>query len=155
MRPIYAIRAGGRGDLSLPEGESSSERVVWSVRRGGTYIPTPILYEGLLYMLHNDGRMTAHNANTGELVYRARVGKAESFSSSPVAADGKLYLTSEEGRTYVVRSGPVYQVLAENELGEIVMATPAISDGMMIVRGMNHVYALGESAAAEADSSSR
>lgn len=154
VRPIYAIRPGGRGDLSLPEGESSSERVVWSVARGGTYIPTPILYEGLLYMLHNDGRMTAHDAESGQLVYRARVGKAESFSSSPVAADGKLYLTSEEGKTYVIRSGPVHQVLVENELGEVVMASPAISDGMMIVRGMSHVFALGEGSGAEASSSS-
>ncbi len=142
VRPIYAIRAGSRGDLSLTEGQTSSERIVWSVTRGGTYIPTPILYEGRLYMLHNDGRMSVHDAATGELVYRQRVGKAASFSGSPVAADGKLYITSEEGKTFVIRSGPVYDVLAENDLGDVVMTTPAISDGTMVVRGKDHVYAL-------------
>jgi len=144
VRPIYAIRPGGRGDLTLSEGETSSESIVWSTTRGGTYIPTPIIYEDILYMTHNNGRLTAHDTATGEQLYRARVGTSDSFAGSPVAADGRLYFTNEEGRTYVVRSGPVYEELGRNELGEIVMTTPAISDGMMIVRGMNHVWALSE-----------
>ncbi len=144
VRPIYAIRPGGRGDISLPQGESESEHIAWSQNRGGTYIPSPTVYGDLLYMTHNDGRLSAHNAATGERVYRARVGKAESFSGSPVAADGKLYFTTEEGKTIVVRSGPVFEKIAENELGEIVMTTPAISDGTLYLRGMNHVFALAE-----------
>ncbi len=144
VRPIYAIKPGGRGDLTLPEGETSGAHVLWSTSRGGTYIPTPIVYRGLLYVLHNSGRLSVHHATTGELVYRARVGKAASFSSSPVAADGRLYFTTEEGTTYVVRAGATYQVLETNQLGEVVMSTPAIADGLMVIRGARHVYGLGE-----------
>lgn len=143
-RPIYAIRPGGRGDLSLPEGETASEHIAWSVNPGGTYIPTPIVYRGILYMLNNNGRLAAYDAATGERIYRERVGQADSFSGSPVAADGRLYLTSEQGRTFVVKAGRTYELLETNELGEVVMTTPAISDGLLIFRGMEHVYGLGE-----------
>ncbi|MEM7587926.1 MAG: PQQ-binding-like beta-propeller repeat protein [Acidobacteriota bacterium] len=148
VRPIYAIRPGGRGDLTLPEGETASDTIMWSQSRGGTYIPTPIVYRGILYMLHNNGRLTAHDAKTGELHYRGRVGKAGSYSSSPVAADGKLYFTSEDGTTYVVRAGTEYQELASSELGEVVMTTPAISDGHLLIRGAKHLYALSETTGA-------
>ena len=143
VRPIYAVKPGGRGDMTLPEEETSSPHVLWSTSRGGTYIPTPIVYRGILYMLHNNGRLTAHDAATGEQLYRERVGKAASYSASTVAADGRLFMTSEEGVTTVVRAGKVYQELAVNTLGEVVMTTPAISDGLMVVRGAQHVYGLG------------
>ncbi len=142
-RPIYAIKPGGKGDLSLPEGESAGGSVQWSVSRGGTYIPTPILYRGILYMLHNNGRMSAHEAATGEELYRQRVGAGASFSGSPVAADGRLYMTSEEGITFVIRAGRDFELLGENPLGEVVMTTPAISDGLLVIRGMDHIYGLG------------
>ncbi len=144
VRPIYAIKPGGRGDLTLTEDEKSSEHVLWSESRGGTYIPTPIVYRGLLYILHNNGRLAAHDAATGELHYRERVGSAASFSGSPVAADGRLFFTTEEGKTFVVRAGKDYQVLATNELDEVVMTSPAISDGLLVMRGARHVYGLGE-----------
>lgn len=146
VQPIYAVRPGGRGDLSLTDGESESEHIAWSTKRGGTYIPSPLVYEGILYMTHNNGRLSAHDAKTGERLYRARVGRNESLTGSPVAADGKLYFTSEEGTTFVVRSGPVFELLAENHLGEIVGTTPAISGGVMYLRGMDHVYAIAEGA---------
>ena len=149
VRPIYAIRPGGRGDLTLPEGETSGDHVVWSVTRGGTYIPTPIVYRGLLYMLHNNGRLTVHEADTGELIYRERVGQAGSYSSSPVAADGRIYFTNEEGVTTVVRAGRAYEVLETNDLGEVVMTSPAISDGLMVVRSAQHLYGLGAVGPAE------
>ena len=142
-RPIYAIEAGGRGDLTLPEGETSSAHIRWSSRQGGTYIPSPIVYRGILYLLNNNGRLAAYDAETGERIYRQRVGRGESFSGSPVAADGRLYLTTEEGRTFVLRAGKTYEVLAQNELGEVVMTVPAISDGLLILRGMDHVYGIG------------
>ncbi len=147
VRPIYAVKPGGRGDLTLPEGETASDHVLWSTSRGGTYIPTPIVYRGLLYVLHNNGRLTVHDAATGELAYRGRVGKAASFSSSPVAADGRLYFTTEEGTTYVVRAGATYQVLETNHLGEIVMSTPAMSGGLLVIRGARHVFGLSEDTA--------
>ncbi|MEO1083323.1 MAG: PQQ-binding-like beta-propeller repeat protein [Acidobacteriota bacterium] len=144
VRPIYAIAPGGRGDLSPAEGETSSEYLVWSVKPGGTYMPTPIAYGGLLYMLNNNGRLAAYDTKTGERVYRQRVGRgATGFSGSPVAADGRLFLTTEDGDTHVVRAGRDYEHLGVNELGEVVMTTPAISDGVFVIRGMKHVYGLG------------
>lgn len=147
-RPVYAIRPGGRGDLTLAEGSQSNDTILWSDARGGTYIPTPIAYRGILYLLHNNGRLTAYDAKTGELHYRTRVGRGNSFSGSPVAADGFLLLTTEEGRTYVVRAGTSYEEVGVNELGEVVMTTPAISDGLFVIRGMKHLYGIGRPAAA-------
>ena len=153
VRPIYAIKLGGRGDLTLPEGETTSDHVQWSQSRGGTYIPTPTVYRGILYMLHNSGRITAHDAATGELHYRDRVGKSASFSASPVAADGRQFITNEEGTTTVVRAGKVFEVLETNELDEVMMTTPAISDGLLLIRGAKHLFAFGEDPAPEAETS--
>ena len=147
VRPIYAIAPGGRGDLTLAEGESAGGAVTWSHDRGGTYMPTPLAYRGLLYVLQNNGRLSTYDLATGELIYRHRVGQAGSYTASPVAADERLYLTNEEGTTYVVRAGRSYGELAQNSLGEIVMATPAISGGMMVVRSKEHLWALGEESA--------
>ncbi len=141
-RPIYAIKPGGRGDLSLTDDATSNDHIAWSVNPGGTYIPTPIYYRGILYMLNNGGRLAAYDATTGERLYRQRVDSGTSFSASPVAADGRLLITSEEGITYVVRAGKTYEELGRNELGEVVMTTPAISEGLLILRGIEHVYGI-------------
>ena len=148
-RPIYAVKHGARGDLTLPDGETSSAHIAWSVNPGGTYIPSPIVYRGILYMVHNNGRMAAYDAKTGELYYRERVGAAASYSASPIAADGRLFVTTEEGLTHVVRAGKVYEYLGSNELGEVVMSTPAISDGMMLIRGMDHLFAIANKPAVD------
>lgn len=142
-RPIYAIRPGGREDLSLSEQATAGRSIVWNHQRGGVYMPTPIVYQDILYLLHNNGRLVAYEATTGEEIYRERVGSAESFTSSPIAADGRLLLTAEDGSTYVIRAGRTYELLGTNELDEIVMATPAISDGVLLVRGAKHLWALG------------
>lgn len=145
VRPVYAVRPGHRGDLSLIDGATASDAVAWSANRGGTYIPTPIVYQGYLYTTANNGRLTCYDARTGEIVYRRRIGGVGgSYSASPVAADGKLYFTSEDGDTYVVRAGPEYELLATNELGGIVMANPAVSDGMLVIRTQGHVYGIAE-----------
>ncbi len=143
-RPVYAIRPGARGDISMPEGTDSSEAIAWSKNRGGTYMPTPIVYGDYLYTCANNGRLTAYEAKTGELVYRQRVGSGGSFTASPVAADGRLYFTNEDGDIVVARAGAEYEELARNEMGEVVMSTPAISGGLLVVRTLKHVYGLGE-----------
>jgi outer membrane protein assembly factor BamB len=149
-QPIYAIKAGATGDISLKDGKTSSEFVAWSYQRGGTYMPTPILYGEYFYTCANHGVMAAYNAKTGERLYQQRIAdKGGSYSASPVAADGKLYLSSEDGEIFVVKAGPKYELLATNQMGEVLMATPAISDGMIFVRGRNHLFAIGESAAAK------
>jgi outer membrane protein assembly factor BamB len=145
VRPVYAIRPGAKGDISLPEGTESSAAIAWSKNRGGTYIPTPIVYGDYLYTCANDGRLTCYDARTGERIYRARIGGGgRSFTASPVAADGRLYFTEETGEVHVVKAGPVYEELATNDMGEVCMSTPAISDGLMIVRTLRHVVGLGE-----------
>jgi outer membrane protein assembly factor BamB len=143
-RPVYAIRPGGRGDLSLKEGESSSEAIAWSLDKGGAYMPTPIVHDGILYVFHGNGRLATYDAETGESIYKERVGSGNSFSGSPVIADGRLYFTSESGDTFVVRAGRDFQMLGQNSVDEVVMSTPAISDGLMVIRAKAHVYGIGE-----------
>lgn len=142
VRPIYAVRPGASGDISLPEGAGTSESVRWSQDRDGPYIPTPILYEGRLYVLRINGVLTAYDADSGEQIYRARVGTG-TFTASPVAADGHLYVANEDGDVFVVGSGPEYEEIAVNPVGEMIMATPAISSGRIFIRTMNHIYAIG------------
>ena len=145
VRPIYAIRPGARGDISLADDQSSSRWVAWSRSRGGTYIPSPIAYRGYLYTNANNGRLACYRATDGQLIYRERIGGGGgSYSSSPVAADGRLYFTSEQGIVTVVRSGSSYRELASNEMGEITMTTPAISDGIMVIRTVKHVFGVGD-----------
>jgi outer membrane protein assembly factor BamB len=145
VRPVYAVRPGQRGDLTLPEGQRSSAAIAWSHARGGTYIPTPLHYRGHLYTVNNNGILTCYRADTGEQVYQTRLGTVgASFSASPVAADGRLFFASETGEVYVLRAGPEYELLATNVMDEVVMATPAISNGLMVVRTLGHLVGLAE-----------
>jgi outer membrane protein assembly factor BamB len=147
IQPIYAIRLGGQGDLTLPEGKESSEFVAWSKKRGGPYTPTPVVYGDHLYAVSNNGVLTCWDAKTGAQVYQKRVGEGGAYSASPVAADGKLYLAMEDGEVNVVKAGPEYELLGKNPIGEVLMATPALSEGVLFVRGMQHVFAIGPSPA--------
>ncbi len=144
IQPIYAIKPGGTGDLTLPAEKTSSDFIAWSSQRGGVYTPTPVVYEDLLYLLSNQGVLSAYDAKTGERLYQERVaGKGGAFSASPVAADGKLYLLGEDGDVFVVRAGRKPEWLATNPMGEVLMASPAISDGVLFVRGLKHLFAIG------------
>jgi outer membrane protein assembly factor BamB len=144
IRPVYAVRAGARGDISLPPGKTASESVVWSHDRDGSYISTPIVYRDQLYTLNNNCILTAYAADSGERLFRARVGGGAAFSSSPVAADGRLYLASEDGDVFVVGAGREYVELTKIPMGEPIMATPAISNGLIILRTLGRVYGIGE-----------
>jgi outer membrane protein assembly factor BamB len=147
VRPIYAIRSGQRGDLSPPPGQTASAGVAWSHARGGSYIPTPVYYQGHLYTLNNNGVLACYRGQTGEVVYEARIGDGSSaFAASPIAADGRLYVASESGEIHVLRAGPEQALIARNDMAEIVMATPAISDGLLVVRTLGHVVGLAEPA---------
>jgi len=95
-----------------------------------------------MYTVADNGVLSAYDAKSGELIYQQRL--PSSFSASPVAADGKLYLSSEDGDVFVVKAGRQYELLSRNTMGQPLMATPAISDGLLIVRGQNAIYALGE-----------
>ncbi|HEX5709348.1 MAG TPA: PQQ-binding-like beta-propeller repeat protein [Pyrinomonadaceae bacterium] len=143
-RPIFVVRAGARGDLTLPDGKDKSESVVWSRTGRGSYMPTPIVYQGILYVLSNNGLLDAYDLRTGEELYRQRLPLVGSgFSASPVAADGKLYLSNEDGEMLVVAAGKTFAHVATNSMGELLMATPALSDGVMYVRSATSLFAVG------------
>jgi putative CocE/NonD family hydrolase len=142
VQPIYAIRPGARGDISLTEGKTTSDAVAWSTDKGGPYMPTPIVYGDYLYLVSNAGIVTCYEAKTGKQVYKERLGGSGGYTASPVAADGKVYFIGEESGVRVVRAGPKFEVLAVNPLGEPCLATPAISDGMIFVRTQHHLLGL-------------
>jgi outer membrane protein assembly factor BamB len=146
VQPIYAIWPGARGDLSLKSGQDSSEQIAWSKSRGGPYMPTPIVYGDYLYVCSNNGQVVCYHARTGKLIYRQRLGGSGTYTASPVAADGRVYFTSEEGQVRVVKAGPIFKLLAVNEVGDTCLATPAISDGMIFVRGQHHLFGIGRQA---------
>jgi outer membrane protein assembly factor BamB len=143
-RPIFVVRAGARGDLTLPEGKTTSEAIAWSRTGRGSYMPTPLVYDGILYVLANNGLLDAYDLRTGEEIYRQRLPLIGSgFSASPVAADGKLYLSNEDGEMLVVAAGRNFNHIATNSMGEMLMATPALSDGVMYVRSSKSLFAIG------------
>lgn len=142
-KPIYAIRTSASGNISLNEQETSNGHVAWSRLRGGSYVPTPLAYRGLLYVLSTNGVLSCYELQTGHVMYERRVAdKGGAYSASPVAADGRLYLASEDGEVHVIKAGETYELVATNTVGEMLMATPALADGMVIVRGLAHVFAL-------------
>jgi outer membrane protein assembly factor BamB len=143
-RPIFVIRPNAHGDLTLPEGKTSSEAIAWSRTGRGSYMPTPLIYNGILYVLANNGTFDAYNLKTGNELYRQRLPTIGSgFSASPVAADGKIYLSNEDGEILVIAAGEKFNHLATNSMGELLMATPALSDGVMYVRSSASLFAVG------------
>jgi outer membrane protein assembly factor BamB len=142
--PIFVLKPGARGDITLPEGATSGGSVVWTRLNAGSYMPTPIVYGGHLYVLKNQGIFSCYDLHTGELRYEQRLPEVTSgFSASPVAADGKLYLPSEDGEVLVVKAGKEFVLLGRNPMGQPLMATPAISGGMLLVRGERDLFAIG------------
>jgi outer membrane protein assembly factor BamB len=142
-RPVFAVKPGARGDLSLSNGETANAHVAWSKTGRGSYMPTPLAYRGMLYVLANNGVFDAYDIATGRDIYRQRLPLVGSgFSASPVAADGKIYLSNEDGEMLVVEAGETFKHVATNAMGETLMATPAISEGVMYVRGAATLFAI-------------
>jgi outer membrane protein assembly factor BamB len=145
-RPLFAIRAGARGDVSVPDGASTGPFLAWRTEPGGPYTVTPVAYRDLLYAVRDEGVLAVYDLKTGALLYRERTGTTH--SASPVASDGKVYLIGEDGQVLVLRAGSTFDVIARCEMGETVFATPAISRGTLYVRTRGHLYAIGRSAPA-------
>ena len=143
-RPVFAVKPGARGDLTLAGGLTENASVAWSKTGRGSYMPTPLFYRGLVYVLANNGVFDAYEAETGKEIYRQRLPLVGSgYSASPIAADGKIYLSNEDGEMLVVEAGSTFKHLASNSMGETIMATPAFSDGVMYVRGASTLFAIG------------
>jgi outer membrane protein assembly factor BamB len=144
MSPIYAVKLDAQGDISLKDETTANDKIVWSVRRGGAYIQTPLIYRDHLYNLNWNGSLICFNAKTGEQIYREQLGKMTSFAASPVAAEGKLYFCSQDGDVYVVKAGPEFEILATNSMNDENLATPAISEGKLYFRTHHFLYAIAE-----------
>ncbi|HEX5709026.1 MAG TPA: PQQ-binding-like beta-propeller repeat protein [Pyrinomonadaceae bacterium] len=139
VKITYAIRLGASGDVT------DTPNVAWQYAKGTAYVPSPILYNDLLYLMSDKGILTALDAKSGKIVYEGgRVPVPAAFTASPVAADGRLFLTSEDGDTFVVRAGPVHEVVRTNTVGEPVYASPAIAAGKIFIRGERHLYCIGK-----------
>ena len=116
---------------------------VWHLDRGSPYTTTPIVYDDLLYIVTDNGILSAYQVADGTRVYQTRLSPAAgSFSASPVAAAGRLYFTSEDGEVIVVRAGRTFQVLATNDMDDVCMATPALSGDLLLIRTKTMLYAL-------------
>jgi outer membrane protein assembly factor BamB len=138
-RPVMAVRA-------------ADGSVAWQHDRGSPYTTTPLVYDGLAYIVTDNGILSAYDVATGARAYQTRLSaQAGSFSASPVAAAGRIYFASEDGLVVVVRAGRKFEVLATNDMGEVCMATPALSGDLLLVRTKTHLYALGNRPSAESD----
>jgi outer membrane protein assembly factor BamB len=145
MSPIFAIRLTAAGDISLKGIVRVNQHIAWSEARAGAYMQTPLVYGDYMYICQDNGVLSCYEANTGIRIYQRRLGMgATGFTASGVAADGKLYYTSEEGDVYVVKPGPQFELLATNSMGEVCMATPAISEGVMYFRTRANLVAIRE-----------
>jgi len=142
--PVYAIRTSASGDISLSGDATKNDHIAWSYDRRGSYMQTPLVYRGMVYAARDNGVLTAYDAAGGDIKIKERIGNGSTgFTASPVAADGKVYYTSEEGDVYVLQAGPEFKLLATNALGEVCMTTPAISEGKLYFRTQHHVWCVG------------
>lgn len=140
---MFAVRPGAAGDISLAKGESANAQVVWSQPRAGTYLPSPLAYEGGIYTLTETGILTRFDAKTGKQTYKTRIdAKATAFTTSPWAYNGKLFCLSEEGQTFVIAAGETFKLLHVNELDEMAQATPAIVGERLLVRTETKLYSI-------------
>src|SRR5215813_4410516 len=141
--PLFAVRPTAKGDISLSEGSTSNDAVAWSVPNGGSYISTPVVYGGYIYLANFNGVLRCFDFKTAKKVFEDRLGKDATCSASLVAADGKIYIPTEEGSVYVIKAGPKLETLAKNELGAPCLATPAISQGVIYFRTSESLIAVG------------
>jgi outer membrane protein assembly factor BamB len=144
VAPIFVIRAGATGDITLGNGLTASDQIAWSKLQRGPYMPTPLIYAGYLYVLANQGIFDCYELRSGKEIYRQRIPhQGGGFSASPVEADGRIYLPSEDGDVFVVKAGKDFELLSTNSMGERLMATPALSGGSMFIRGEHNLFAVG------------
>jgi outer membrane protein assembly factor BamB len=131
---LLAVKPGGDGD-------ATETHVAWKQRRAIPEIPSPLFYDGRLYLVKNGGIVTCLDPQTGKTIYRERLGSGGQYAASPVAADGRIYVTSEAGVVSVLKAGDTFEVMSENDLAERIMATPAIVGDTLYVRTDQHLFA--------------
>jgi outer membrane protein assembly factor BamB len=146
LKPTYAIRPGASGDISLGRDQTANQWIAWSAPTLGPYNPTPLVYGDYYYTLLDRGFFTCHDARTGKEVYpRQRIAAdASGFTTSPIAYNGRIFATSEDGDTYVIQAGPEFKVLGKNSLGEMTLASPAVARGSVVMRTASKLYRIGK-----------
>jgi outer membrane protein assembly factor BamB len=146
VRPVFAVKPGAKGDISLKPGETANEYIAWYQPAAGPYNPSPLIYGDNYYTLLDRGFLTAHDARTGKEVYgKQRIDPAAgAFTSSPWAYNGKIFALSEDGDTFVMQAGKEYKLLGKNSLDEMCMATPAIAQGSLIIRTASRLYRISK-----------
>lgn len=140
-RPLFAITPGASGDISLAAGATSNEFVAWFQPRASAYTSSPLVFGGRVYAVNDTGVLQVFDAKTGKELYKARVGGVgHTFSASPWACGGKVFFLSEEGDTFVIRPGDSYDEIAKNSLGEMALASPAVTRDGLFVRTQSKLY---------------
>ena len=141
---LFGIIAGASGDISLIEGELSNEYVVWSVPGSGIAMASPLVYEGLVYIIErNRGHIFCYEAATGEVVYPGtRISDAKAFWASPWLFDGKIYCLEEKGTTHVIQAGREFKELGQNKLDDRFWASTAIANSSYVFRGEKGIYCI-------------
>jgi outer membrane protein assembly factor BamB len=145
VRPVFVVRPGAAGDISLKEGETQNQFIVWSQKTEGPYNPSPLVYGDFLYILYDFGFLSCFEAKTGKEIYskqRLNPEGTSAFTASPWAYHNKIFCLSEDGDTFVIQAGPEYKLLGRNSLGEMCMASPAILSDGLIVRTAGKLYRL-------------
>jgi outer membrane protein assembly factor BamB len=142
-RPLYAVKAGASGDITPKDDAESSDGVAWSLPSAGPATPSPLVYQGHLYVLDDrNGVVSCYDAKTGKQVYRQRLPRARGFTSSPWAAGGKVFCLDDAGTTHVLRAGPKFEVLGRNTIEEMCWSSPALADGALFLRTVDHLYCI-------------
>ncbi len=140
-RPLFAVKPGASGDISLKDGETTSEFVAWYQPRASAYTSSPLVFGGRVYAVNDTGILQVFDAKSGREIYKARVGGVgNTFSASPWTYGGKIFCLSEEGDTFVLAAGDKYDEVAKNSLGEMTLATPAITRDGLFVRTATELY---------------
>jgi outer membrane protein assembly factor BamB len=145
LRPIYAIRPGATGDISLSRGQTANASIAWCNGLAAPYNPSPLLYRGTLYVLLDRGMLSAYDAKTGRAFFeRERIPDGGGFTASPWAANGAIYCLNEDGVTFVLRAGDRFELLHANRLADddMGMATPAVAGDTLLIRTSARLYAI-------------
>jgi outer membrane protein assembly factor BamB len=142
-RPLVAVKPGASGDITLKGGAKSSDAVAWSLPQAGPQTPSPLVYDGRLYVLEERGGvLSCYDAKTGKQEYKERIPGARGFTSSPWAYDGKIFCLDDGGTTHVVQAGSEFKVLGKNALGEMCWSSPAAAGGALFLRTVDHLYCI-------------
>ena len=141
-KPLFAVKAGATGDITLKDGAATNDGVAWFLPQAGPSMASPLVYQGHLYVLEQrGGLLSCYDAKTGKQAYKERLG-GRGFTSSPWAYEGKVFCLADDGQTFVVQAGTEFKVLGKNQIEEMCWASPAIAGGSLFLRTVDRLYCI-------------